>query len=164
MPEPPVPLTRRSLLVVGLGGAVLATAGCDPLDGVGDGDDGQGASAGTATPPPSRDHDKDLLDQVGAAVAGAAALARAVGAAHPRLSPVARQLVRLHEAHLDRLSWSGPSVGTPKQAPTARSLRASESTLQATLAAAAQRAASGALAQTFASMAAAVAQHRTVLA
>ena len=105
------------------------------------------------------------MEKVGDQLRSALALALATGASVPQLRPLARRFAGLHRAHLRELSRSDDvedgQVGGSVDAARARLLR-SEERLQQRLVRAALAAESGALAQVFASMAAAVAQRRAV--
>lgn len=117
---------------------------------------------------PAADDDAGLVAEVLAATALAHRTARANARQHPGLAPVLRRLEALHTAHADEL---GDLPATTGRVADPRESRArvlarvdrSEARLQRTLVGAARSAGSGALAQTFASMAAGVAQLRTTL-
>lgn len=111
------------------------------------------------------DADSELVEVVGSQLTTALNLAAATASSFPRLRPLARRLSVLHRAHLRELGQpddaeDGGVRGTAETA-QARLLRAEEK-LQQELVSAALDAESGALAQVFAAMAAAVAQERTV--
>jgi len=157
--------SRRSLLTgtAAAGAALLVgatTAGC----GLQPGDETTGAAAIDPTVP-AVDADSDLVETVGAQIAAALALASATGAAFGKLRPLTRRLASLHRSHLGELGMpdDDPDGTAPGSAATARArLLRSEEKLQQRLVRAALDAESGALAQVFASMAAAVAQQRAV--
>ena len=160
----PTPASRRAVLAggAGIGAAALAAAatGCGLARG--DGTTTTGAVDPTA---PAVDADSDLVETVAEHLATTLALAGAVGAAHRGLRPLSRRLAALHRAHLEQLGRSddgrGDTVRGSSAAARTRLLRAEEQ-LQQRLVRAALDAESGALAQVFASMAAAVAQQRAV--
>ena len=181
MPTPLPAVSRRALLGASAGLVALGTAGCslDSLDPSSDDPTttptgGTTTSAGTSpagpdSPPPGPDDDGALVADVLAAIAVAHRTARGTRRAHRGLATVLRPAEALHLAHAEELG------GLPTA--TGRATRAGESTnqalarvargearLQRVLVAAAGSAGSGALAQTLASMAAAVAQLRTTLA
>jgi hypothetical protein len=153
--------SRRTVLTGGTvaGAAFLAVAGCGVTQ---DGTSGAVADDPTA---PAVDADSDLVQTVGGQLAATLALARATASSVPQLRPLARRLAALHRAHLGELSQpdDGKDGKVPGSAETARArLLRSEEKLQQHLVRAALAAESGALAQVFASMAAAVAQERAV--
>lgn len=138
---------------------MLTLSGC----GTTRADDVGGAAADTTVP--AVDADSDLVERVGGQLTGALALAGATASSVPQVRPLARRLTALHRAHLAELSQSDDiEDGTVKgSAETARArLLRSEEKLQQQLVRAALDAESGALAQVFASMAAAIAQERAV--
>ncbi len=163
-------MSRRALVaggvIAGIGSAGALT-GCDAVDDV-LGRKKTPAVSGevTATAPPV-DADGALVDEIVAAICAAGALATATGTAVPGLARISGRFTRIHEAHAKELGGSvdlpAPVVTGPRPAARA-ALLDHERTLQATLVSAAQRAESGALAQIFASMAAALAQQQAVLA
>lgn len=153
--------SRRTVLTGGTvaGAALLAVAGCGLAQ-----DDTAGGVADDPTAP-AVDADSDLVQTIGDQLAAALALARATASSVPQLRPLARRLSGLHRAHLGELSQPDDVDGgkVPGSAETARArLLRSEEKLQEQLVRAALAAESGALAQVFASMAAAVAQERAV--
>lgn len=151
----------------GLAGAALALAGCDALDDLLDGDDGPGVSGAVSPTAPAVDADSDLVATVLDEVTATGALATAVGTTVPALAGAATRLARLHEAHATELGGADPAdvpVVPTARAAALQSLARAEARLQDRLVEAAGRAESGALAQVLASMAAAVAQQRAVLA
>jgi hypothetical protein len=161
VPSPVPCASRRAVLTGGTvaGAALLTLAGCGETRA----DDDGGAAADTTAP--AIDTDSDLVERVGGQLTNALALAAATAASVPQLRPLARRLAALHRAHLAELSQSDDvEDGTVKgSAETARArLLRSEEKLQQQLVRAALDAESGALAQVFASMAAAIAQERTV--
>lgn len=124
-----------------------------------------GASSATEERP---DDDAGLVAEVLGALALAHRTARANARAHPEVAPVLRPFERLHATHARELGDLPRTTGrvtarggAPAQV-RARVER-TEARLQQTLVEAATTASSGALAQTFASMAAGVAQLRTTL-
>lgn len=172
MPASLPPVSRRLVVAGGLGGAALALSGCDALDDVlGRNDDPgvSGAASGTVTPTaPAADADSTLVDTVVAAISGTSALVAATGTAVPGLAKITASLTRLHTAHATELggTLSTTPPATPVTGPRAAALRRllrAEADLQDRLVAAAGQAHSGALAQLFAAMAAALAQQRAVL-
>lgn len=151
----------------GLAGAALALAGCDAVDDLLDGDDGPGVSGAVSPTALAVDADSDLVATVLDEVTATGALATAVGTTVPALAGAATRLARLHEAHATELGGADPvdaPVVPTARAAALRSLARAEARLQDRLVEAAGRAESGALAQVLASMAAAVAQQRAVLA
>ncbi len=114
---------------------------------------------------PAVDADSDLVESVSKQLASALSLALATATSVPALRPLARRLASLHRSHLDELSEpdeaDGGKVTGSVETARARLLR-SEEKLQHQLVESALSAESGALAQVFASMAAAVAQERAV--
>lgn len=164
MPSRAPRASRRAVLVGGglTGGTVIAAtmAGCGSARRAEDA--AVGAVDATA---PAVGADSDLVDTVGRQLTTALALALATGASLPRLRPLARRLTALHRAHLEELGQpddaDGGKVQGSVETARARLLR-SEEALQGRLVRAALDAESGALAQVFAAMAAAVAQERAV--
>lgn len=156
-----VPRASRRAVVAGGAGLVATLAtGCGPTV---PGD----APGGVADPTePAVDADSGLVEEVTSALAGALGTASATGRAHPPLRPLSRDLVALHRRHGDELGGlppAEPAGRPPRQEAAARAaLLAAEERLERRLVQAALAAESGALAQTFASMAAAVAQRRVV--
>ncbi|RYP81480.1 hypothetical protein EKO23_23510 [Nocardioides guangzhouensis] len=170
MPLPPTllahPVRRRTTLAAA---PLLALAGCrwGPED---EGDD-QPAPAPTATTGAAPDDDVQLAGEALAATERAAALVTAVSSGHPGLSAALDEVAAMHEAHADLLAETGESTGEPslpavpaKPAPALALVLTEERALQETLTTAAGSAASGPFARALASMAAAVAQRRVVLA
>lgn len=167
MPARPTPISRRALLAGGIAGSGLALTGCDAVGGLLDGDDGPGVSGAVTPTAPAVDADSDLVATVLDEVTAAAALATAVGTTIPALASVGTRLARLHEAHASELGGAEQADApvVPKgRAAALRQLARAEARLQDRLVEAAGTAGSGALAQVLASMAAAVAQQRAVLA
>lgn len=165
MPESPSHLTRRALVAGALGGLALAAAGCEAVDEVFGSEDDPGVSGSVTPTAPAADADSALVETTVAAITAAAAVAS--GTARVRgMGGIGGRLARLHVAHAELLGWSG-SVDPVRVASSRRSalhrLLGSEEGLQALLLQNARSAESGSLAQTFASMAAAVAQQRAVL-
>ncbi|WP_139982101.1 hypothetical protein [Nocardioides litoris] len=169
MPNRPAAVSRRLVL----GASLLGVAGCSlDLDPTTDDptiapSGGPGSPVGTgAVPEP--DDDADLVASVLGALAVAHRTARVNARRHPDLARRLRPLERLHATHaaeLGRLpSASGvvADAGEDDAAVLARVGRA-EARLERSLADAALEAASGALAQTLAAMAAGTAQLRTTL-
>lgn len=154
-PTPATRASRRAVLGGGTaaGAALLATtsAGCGA----------EPSADGPAGPPV--DSDSDLVGAISAQITEAATLALATGTAVPALRPLSRRFSALHTAHLRELGQDddapGGKVGGSPATAKARLLR-SEERLQQRLVKAALDAESGALAQVFASMAAAIAQER----
>lgn len=151
----------------GLAGTALALVGCDTVDDLLDSDEDPGVSGTVSPTAPAVDADSDLVATVLDALTAAAALATAVGTTVPALAGVATRVARLHDAHVTELGGSGPAeapVVPAGRAAALRRLAEAEARLQDRLVTAAGEAESGALAQVLASMAAAVAQQRAVLA
>ena len=166
MPDRVSHLSRRTFVAFGVGGAALALSGCDALDSVLGDDDPVPPGAVTPTAP-AADTDSTLVDEVTTAIAEAGALAAATGTTIASLARIGSRFARIHTAHaseLGRTEAAAPPVVTGPEAVALRALWASETALQDRLVAAAQTAESGALAQVFASMAAALAQQKAVLA
>ncbi|QSR25982.1 hypothetical protein CFH99_10135 [Nocardioides aromaticivorans] len=151
----------------GLAGTALALVGCDAVDGLLDDDESPGVSGAVSPTAPAVDADSDLVASVLDAVTATGALATAVGTTVPALAGVATRLARLHDAHATELGGAeqadAPAVPAGRAA-ALRRLAQAETRLQDRLVRAAGQAESGALAQVLASMAAAVAQQRAVLA
>ncbi|WP_183095975.1 hypothetical protein [Nocardioides stalactiti] len=157
MSSPAPRASRRAVLAGGAAAATVLLAGCGDETG----------SGNVATDSPVRATDSDLVDRVGRQVAQALALATATGTAFPVLRPLTRRLSTLHEQHLDELSKpaDGRHGKVRGDAATARvALLQAEDQLQARMVEAALAAESGALAQVFAAMAAALAQQQVVAA
>jgi hypothetical protein len=157
----PARASRRAVLTGGTvaGTALLTLSGC----GATSADDDRAVGADTTVP--AVDTDSDLVTRVGGQLTSALALAVATARSVPQLRPLGRRLAALHRAHLGELSQpdeveDATVEGSPETA-RARLLR-SEEKLQQQLVRAALDAESGALAQVFASMAAAIAQERAV--
>lgn len=172
MPASPPPVSRRLVVAGGIGGAALALSGCDLLDDVLGGDDDPGVSgtpSGTVTPTaPAADADSTLVEGVVTAISGTSALATATGAAVPGLARATATLTRIHASHAAELGGTITPATPPPAVPAARAaalrrLLRAEADLQGRLVDAAQQAHSGALAQLFAAMAAALAQQQAVL-
>jgi hypothetical protein len=161
VPSPAPRASRRALLAGGTvaGAALLAVAGCGDTRADGDGAGADDPSA------PSVDADSRLVETVGGQLTRALGLAAATAASVPQVRQLARGLAALHRTHLSELgqpdSVEESRVTGTAEAARARLLR-SEEKLQRQLVQAALDAESGALAQVFASMAAAVAQERAV--
>lgn len=151
----------------GLAASALALVGCDAVDDLLGDEDDPGVSGAVSPTAPAVDADSDLVATVLEAVTATGALATAVGTAVPSLASAATRLARLHEAHAAELGGAdqadAPAVPAGRAA-ALRRLEQAESRLQDRLVTAAGEAESGALAQVLASMAAAVAQQRAVLA
>lgn len=157
------PLTRRAFTGTAVATTATALVGCEVLDGSGSPPPGKAQTTPTLAAP---DADSELATRVGGAVADTGALAAAIAGAIPALAGDAGRLARLHAAHATLLGH--PDAATPPTIPrdgarARRRLATAEKQLQADLVAGALEASGGALAQTLASMAAAVAQQRTVL-
>jgi hypothetical protein len=133
----PRPLPRRTALALGV--AAIAVAGCD------DGDSSDPAGVSTSTP--EADPDVALVDSVLDELEGAERLAYAGGF---------NGLAALHRAHIAALDGEETMLA-PGHA-TKDTVRRNEVRMQRVLARAAMTAESGALAQLFASMAAAGSQ------
>jgi hypothetical protein len=150
------------VLAATAGTAALVAAGCDQLS---TGPTDTTSSGAVPTTEPAVDADGELTDQVTLALAEAAAVAGATAAGFAALAPAGEEFLRLHEAH-GRLLGGLPDVGEPdvpgRRKRARRALLTTESRLQQELVDASMNAGSGALAQTFAAMAAAVAQLHTV--
>lgn len=164
MPSRASRTSRRAVLTGGgiAGAALVATT----LAGCGSVRPDENGRAGAADPTaPAVDADSDLVGRVSKQLTSVLSLALATGASVPGLRPLARRWSSLHRAHLDELSEpdeaDGGKVRGSAETARARLLR-SEEKLQHQLVKAALEAESGALAQVFASMAAAVAQERAV--
>ncbi|MBS4752378.1 DUF4439 domain-containing protein [Nocardioides sp. zg-ZUI104] len=173
MLEPPTRPPRRFLVAACLGTALLTASGCDAIDSVLDGGpDTPGAVEATA---PALDSDSDLVEEVRSALVEAEALASAAGSSYAGLAPLASRYATLNRTHLAELdadlsASSGPTspgqtasgtaqppVGGSEAAARKEVLR-TETALRERLLTASREAGSGALAQRFAAMAAAVAQ------
>lgn len=160
MPQPRSSLPRRSLLLGGLGAGAVLVAGCGSrsADTPSEAVEPTGQAVGA---------DSGLVEQVSGEVAAALVAATATARRYRALRPVAQPFADLHLAHLESLdATADDSEGTaPAGRPAAlAALLRTEAKLQRSLVAAALEAESGALAQVFASMAAAVAQRRAVAA
>lgn len=151
----------------GLAGTALALVGCDAVDDLLDSDQSPGVSGAVSPTAPAVDADSDLVATVLDVITAAAALATAVGTTVPALAGVATRVARLHEAHATELGGAdvadAPAVPEGRAA-ALRRLAEEEARVQDRLVTAAGAARSGALARVLASMAAAVAQQRAVLA
>lgn len=138
------------------------------LSGCGEHDSRTASAAAADTTAPAVDTDSDLVADVVRGIEGALRTATATGAAFPALRASARAFVAVHRAHLVELGEHGKDrpggKATGSAADAKAHLLAVEEKLQGRLVAAALAAESGALAQVFAAMAAAVAQQRTVAA
>ncbi len=141
-------------------GTAIALAGCGLRD---DPETDPGAVETTA---PAVDADSDLVTAVAAVIATAWATAAEAAKAVPAVRPAARSFAALHRAHLDRLGVDPDRTEAvaldPARAGT--QLRGREEQLRDRLVRAAVQAESGALAQVFASMAAAIDQRLAVTA
>lgn len=153
--------SRRAVLGGAAGGVALLATGCGTQDG-------SPAEAGAEeTTAPAVDADSELVTDVVGHISAALALATATAKAVPALRPLGKQLAALHRSHLDELGQSGEGdAGRVKGTADAARVRLlhSEEQLQQRLVRAAIAAESGALAQVFAAMAAAIAQQRAVAA
>ncbi len=165
---------RRRTAILGLAAAALAT-GCDTGDDLGEGSRSASPSRSSEpSPSPSasasaesaRTPDQALVDEVLAELTGALAVLAQARKAPLLRRPVA-QLLRAHRRHVEVLEGDAvvPDATGPTPDPdvSLRSVRRSETTLQAALVDAAGRAESGALAKLLASMSASVTQHLGVL-
>ena len=152
-------------MAAGVGGAAVVLTACDVLDGP-SGDEGPGVSPDASVD--AVDADSTLVEEVGEAIASTAALATATGAAYPALTGLGTRLAKVHEVHARGLGRTtpapAPTIASGNSALARQQLLAAEQQLQTRLVEAAQQAESGSLAQLIASMAAAVAQQRAVLA
>lgn len=151
----------RRLLFAGSLGALGVASGCDLLDRT-----APSGPSGTTSETADLTPDEALIDQVTTALALAAALGEATSARFRRLRRLSRPFVTLHESHgtmLGGLPQVEPPSVRPRLGKARSALLSSERRLQQTLVRSAMAAESGALAQTFASMAAAVAQQRAVI-
>ena len=160
MPSPAPRASRRAVLG---GGALAATASAALLTGCGTRDSNGAVRSGA----PAVDDDSDLVAEVVGDITAVLTLASATGTAFAGLRPLTRPLVALHRAHLDELgeSTDGGKRHVGGTADTARErLARAETKLQGRLVEAALAAESGALAQVFAAMAAAIAQRQAVVA
>lgn len=155
MPET-VPVSRRAAVrgaaLLGSTAVVTATAGCR-----------WGPPSSVDAPAAKRDADASAVEELTQAIATQARLVADVSAAHVGLATSLAPLTALHTAHLGVLtdeSLAGAAVTVPpKPDPALAAVRRGEVALQRALTRAAQRAASGPLARTLASMAAGVAMH-----
>lgn len=166
MSTSPLPLSRRGLVTGGLAGSAVLLGGCTAVGDLLDGDDEPGVSGAVIPTAPAADADSALVAEVGQAIAATSALATATGTTLAALRRIGTHLARIHDAHL--LELGGVEPAEAPVVPTGRraaldGLLLAEQRLQDRLTAAAGRAESGALAQVFASMAAAIAQQRAVL-
>lgn len=151
--------TRRAVLVAGTGAGAALLAGCGRASAP--------TGAGAEPTAPAVDADSDLVEQVGAAIEAAAATATAVARQHPGHRALGRRLAALHRAHLAELGRGRVGAAPAARLPAARArehLLRVEAELERHLGRAAVEAESGALAQVFAAMAAALAQQRAVTA
>jgi hypothetical protein len=178
VPTPSPAVSRRALLGVSAGLVALGTTGCsfDSLDPTSDDPTitPTGASSGSTATPATDDpadapvDDAALVADVLAAIALAHRTARDTRRAHRGLATTLRRVETLHRDHADELGVMPTATGrvTRSGETAARALARvdrAEGRLQRTLVDAAAAAGSGALAQTLASMAAAVVQVRTTL-
>lgn len=166
-------VSRRVLLAGSVAGAAVV-AGCtgdaldpDPQDPTLTPSSGA-ASPGDVTARPEPDDDAGLVAEVLAGLAVAHRTARANARVHPDLAPVLRRFERLHTTHAAELgdlprATGRVSAAAESPAQVRARVERTEAALQRVLVDAATAAGSGALAQTFASMAAGVAQLRTTL-
>lgn len=157
MSAPPALLRRRAVVALGVGLVGVTAAACEESGGAGPDGPTQ----------PSADTDSALVARVASSLLGTAALARATAAAAPSLAGIGEELGRLHERHARELGDTGEPPrrsATGSRAVLVRRLARAEQRLQERLTQAALDAESGALAQLFAAMAAAVAQQRVGLA
>ncbi|MFB9313788.1 hypothetical protein [Nocardioides plantarum] len=179
MPTPLPSVSRRALLGASAGLVALGAAGCslDSLDPTADDPTITPTTAaagsptdGSASPTGADDGADDgaLVESVLAAIAAAHRTARGTRRVHRGLTTALRRAESLHLAHAEELGGLPAATG-PATRPGETANQAlvrvdrGEGRLQRTLVDAAGSAGSGALAQTLASMAAAVAQLRTTL-
>lgn len=152
MSRPAARASRRSLLSGAVAGVALLATGCGTQD----------------SHLPALDADSDLVDDVVGRIEAAQRVAAAARDAFPSLRDLGGDLTALHTAHLKELGRPGRVRATSPVGGTAATARDRllqvETKLQARLVDAALAAESGALAQTFAAMAAAIAQRRAVAA
>ncbi|WP_167736667.1 hypothetical protein [Nocardioides sp. 1609] len=167
-------MTRRALVGV----TVLGTAGCSigsldpssedptitPTTSPSDGSDPDPGGTGAT----DVDTDSALVEEALLALSVAHRTAQANARAHPPLADALAPLVRLHRAHAGELGGPRPTsgrvaVGRGSVQRARRRVALAEETLEQALAGLAVQADSGALARLLASMAASVAQHRSVL-
>jgi hypothetical protein len=164
LPERPL-VRRRTALTGALGGiaATVLAAGCDTGDDV-----GENRATGSASPSPSVAQEPeqtpdealvgDVLGQIGAAVAVLQAARR-----FKQLRPTVAPVLHAHRSHAEVLEGElddEAPVSRPADLSAAiEAIRSSETELQVSLADAAGRAESGALAKLFASMSASTSQH-----
>ncbi len=155
--------SRRAVLSGGTAAAaaLVAASGC----GFDQAADDAVAGAGDDPTAAAVDADSDLVETVGDHLRSALSLAVATAAADQRLRRLTGRLATVHRAHLRELGQPD-DIEDRKVLGTAETARArllnAEETLQRHLVTGALAAESGALAQVFASMAAAVAQERAV--
>jgi hypothetical protein len=180
VPTPLPVLTRRAMLGGALVAVAAGAAGCsldsldpssqDPTYTPTSGPSTSTGAGGTNGPPtqePGAD-DTALVAEVLTALALAHRSARANARLHPQVAGALRPFEALHQTHGDELGklprTTGP-IADPRDSPAEVLVRVArgEARLQRTLVEAATSAGSGALAQSFASMAASVAQLRTTL-
>jgi hypothetical protein len=158
-------MLRRRTVVAGLAATALA-AGCDSGDDIApptpSGSSSTSASTTLSSSPtqaaPSPDEAlvDEALTRLGAAIGVLAAARRA-----PALRAAVTPVLQAHRAHVAALE--GEPEPTAAAAPGLGAVRQSERALQASLADAAGRAESGALARLLASMSASTAQHLAAL-
>lgn len=145
------------MLLGAFGAGAVLVAGC--------GERSSDGAAGAARPSePAVDADSDLVERMGGEIGAVLLTARATARRHKSLRTVAQPFVVLHLAHLEDLDATAGDGGTAPATPAAAraALLRAEEKLQRSLVRAALKAESGALAQVFASMAAAIAQRRAV--
>jgi hypothetical protein len=163
---PAAPTVGRRAALLGLA-ATLVAAGCDTGDDLGEPDPtGSPSPSASTAEEPDQTPDEALVDDVLARLTAAlAVLAQARRA--PLLRQPVTQLLRSHRRHVEVLEGEpaepAPPGPSPDPAASLRSVRRSETDLQAALVDAAGRAESGALAKLLASMSASVAQHVALL-
>lgn len=173
MPRP-LPRTTRRTALGGSLAAVLGASGCSLLSGSDDARPSAGATAPSPGAPgatetvPGPDVDADLVTDVLRQLSITHRVVHENRRAHASLRPALAPLERLHAAHADELGDLVPVVGRVAdraEAPAVALARVAtaEDRLERRLVRAAIAAESGALAQLLASMAAAVAQERTLL-
>jgi hypothetical protein len=166
VPARPASTTRRGALGGVLALAVLAACDVDDLRPPEDEAVPTPTPSSSATPEP--DADAVLAADTASDIASTLVLVDGVRRSFPRLRRDLQPLAKMHRAHLavleppDDRSVPAPDLGgTPAEA--MNRVRGAEQTLQHTLADAAVRAESGALARLLASISASVSQHLSAL-
>ncbi|MDO7869232.1 hypothetical protein [Nocardioides jiangxiensis] len=156
MPDTVITVSRRSAVrgATLLGGAAVAAtvAGCQ-----------WGPPTSVAAPAAKRDADATTVDQLTTAIAAQAQLVADTATRHVGLATTLAPLTAMHRAHLAVLTKDPVTAAAVAVAPSPdaalSAVRRGEATLQRSLTAGAQGAASGPLARAIASMAAGVAMH-----